>query len=220
MNDRERVRKEIERVGIVPVVRASSADEARLATQAVAEGGIPIVEITLTVPGAVALIADLVRHAAGVLVGAGTILDIKTARQCLDAGAQFLVCPGFDPETIKLANTEGVTIIAGALTPTEVINAWRAGADLIKIFPCAQVGGPSYIKALKGPLPQVSLLPTGGVNLATIRDFLYAGAAALGVGGELIQKEALQSREPSIISQLARQYAEAVNSVRSLQLQD
>lgn len=219
MSNKEEVRRQIEQVGIVPVVRASSADEARFAALAVAEGGIPIVEITMTVPGAVGLIASLVRQAPGVLVGAGTVLDAETARQCLDAGAQFLVSPGFDADTVKLANKEHVMVIAGALTPTEVISAWKAGADLVKIFPCAQVGGPSYIKALKGPLPQIPLMPTGGVNLNTVKDFLCAGAAALGVGGELIQKEALQSRKPGVITQLARQYAEAVRSARSVELQ-
>lgn len=219
MSNKEEVRRQIEQVGIVPVVRASSADEARFAALAVAEGGIPIVEITMTVPGAVGLIASLVRQAPGVLVGAGTVLDAETARQCLDAGAQFLVSPGFDADTVKLANKEHVMVIAGALTPTEVISAWKAGADLVKIFPCAQVGGPSYIKALKGPLPQIPLMPTGGVNLNTVKDFLSAGAAALGVGGELIQKEALQSRKPGVITQLARQYAEAVRSARSAELQ-
>ena len=201
-------------VGIVPVVRASSPEEARLAADAVAAGGIPIVEITMTVPGAVEVIGELVRHTRDVLIGAGTVLDAETARRCLDAGAEFLVTPGLDLPTIEFAVRSNKLIMAGALTPTEVITAWKAGADFVKIFPCAQVGGAKYIKALKGPLPDIPLVPTGGVNLETAADLLRAGAAALGVGGELVVKEALQSRQPEVIRDLARKYVEIVKRTR------
>jgi 2-dehydro-3-deoxyphosphogluconate aldolase/(4S)-4-hydroxy-2-oxoglutarate aldolase len=211
---KEDVRARILEIGIVPVVRASSSAEARFAAEAVRKGGIPIVEITMTVPGAIGVISELVRDMPEVLVGAGTVLDAEMARRCMDAGAQFLVSPGFDRETVGVAAKENIVIMAGALTPTEVITAWKAGSDFVKVFPCAQVGGASYIKALKGPLPQVPLVPTGGVNLETAASFILAGAAALGVGGELIQKEAIQARTPEVIEELARKFVGAVRNAR------
>jgi len=213
--ERREVRSRILEIGIVPVIRASSAEEGRFAAEAVARGGIPIVEITMTVPGAVEVIAELVRDLPDVLVGAGTVLDAEMARRCLDAGATFLVSPGLDLDTVKLAAKEKVVMMAGALTPTEVMAAWKAGADFVKIFPCAQVGGPAYIKALKGPFPQVPLVPTGGVNLETAADFLSAGAAALGVGGELIKKEAVQARRADVLEDLTRRFVRAVKEARS-----
>jgi len=207
---KQEVRSRILEVGIVPVIRASSAAEGRFAAEAVSRGGLPIVEITMTVPGAIEVISELVRDLPEVLVGAGTVLDAETARRCLDAGASFLVSPGLDLETVKLAVKEGVLIMAGALTPTEVMAAWKAGADFVKIFPCAQVGGPAYIKALRGPLPQVPLVPTGGVNLETAADFISAGAAALGVGGELIKKDLLQSRRADVLEDLTRNFVRVV----------
>jgi len=211
---KEEVRARILEIGIVPVVRASSSSGARFAAEAVRKGGIPIVEITMTVPGALGMISDLVRDMQDVLVGAGTVLDAEMARRCMDAGAQFLVSPGFDRETVELAARENIVIMAGALTPTEVITAWKAGSDFVKVFPCAQVGGASYIKALKGPLPQVPLVPTGGVNLDTAASFILAGAAALGVGGELIRKEAVHARQPEVIEDLARKFVSAVSNAR------
>jgi 2-dehydro-3-deoxyphosphogluconate aldolase/(4S)-4-hydroxy-2-oxoglutarate aldolase len=211
---KEEVRARILEIGIVPVVRASSSSGARFAAEAVRKGGIPIVEITMTVPGALGMISDLVRDMQDVLVGAGTVLDAEMARRCMDAGAQFLVSPGFDRETVELAARENIVIMAGALTPTEVITAWKAGSDFVKVFPCAQVGGASYIKALKGPLPQVPLVPTGGVNLDTAASFILAGAAALGVGGELIRKEAVHARQPEVIEDLARKFLSAVSNAR------
>src|SRR5437764_4280828 len=197
--DKQRVREMIVEIGIVPVVRASSPREARMAADAVCEGGIPIVEITMTVPGAVDVIRELTKSGSSdVLVGAGTVLNAEAARRCLDAGAQFLVSPGLNLKTVELAVREGKLIMAGALTPTEVITAWEAGADFVKIFPCGQVGGAKYIKALKGPLPQIPLVPTGGVNLNTAGEFIEAGAAALGGGGELVQAEALKAGKPEI----------------------
>jgi 2-dehydro-3-deoxyphosphogluconate aldolase / (4S)-4-hydroxy-2-oxoglutarate aldolase len=215
--DKETVRDRITQVGIVPVVRASSSSEARLAAEAVCEGGIPIVEITMTVPGAIEVIRELAKHAAssGLLIGAGTVLNVDTARRCLDAGAQFLVSPGFNLHTVELAGREGKLIMAGALTPTEVITAWEAGSDFVKVFPCGQVGGAKYIKALKGPLPQIPLVPTGGVNLTTAAEFLEAGAAALGIGGELVPPAALRSGNAEIIIENARQFLSIVKHTRA-----
>ena len=212
------VRKRIEDIGIVPVIRASSPAEARFAAEAIWHGGISIAEITMTVPGALDVIAELVRTTPEVLVGAGTVLNPEAARRCLDAGAKFLVTPGLNVKTVELAVKEGVPIMAGALTPTEVIPAWEAGADFVKIFPCSQVGGASYIRALKGPLPDVPLVPTGGVNLDTAADFLVAGAAALGVGSELLQREALRTRNAELLRTLAGKFAGIVKSVRQQHL--
>jgi len=212
---KQEVRERIEQVGIVPVIRATSAEEALFAAEAVHDGGIPIVEITMTVPGALGVISRLVKELPKVLVGAGTVLDRKMARKCADAGAQFLVTPGFDAGTVAAAKKMNLLIMAGALTPTEVIAAWKSGADFVKVFPCGNLGGPNYIKALKGPLPQVPLVPTGGVNLETAPEYLRAGAAALGVGGELIHKEALTARRAEFIRGLASQFVQLVKESRN-----
>jgi 2-dehydro-3-deoxyphosphogluconate aldolase/(4S)-4-hydroxy-2-oxoglutarate aldolase len=214
--NKQKVRDRIAEIGVVPVVRASSSREALIAAEAVCQGGIPIVEITMTVPGAVEVIRELSKSSGSeVLIGAGTVLDPETARRCLDAGAQFLVSPGLNLQTVELAAREKVLIMAGALTPTEVITAWNAGSDFVKIFPCGQVGGAKYIKALKGPLPQIPLVPTGGVNLNTAAEFIEAGAAALGVGGELVQAEALKSGKSQIIVENARKFVEIVKQTRA-----
>lgn len=209
------ITKKIVDIGVVPVVRASSAAQAIAAAEAVCAGGISVVEVTMTVPGAVEVIAQLVKTmSSAVLVGAGTVLNADSARRCLDAGAQFLVSPGFDLETVKFANGKGVLIMAGALTPTEVITAWNAGSDFVKIFPCGNVGGAKYIKALKGPLPQIPMIPTGGVNLNTAAEFIQAGSAALGIGGELILAAALKSGNMREITELAKQYISIVREAR------
>ncbi len=203
-------------IGIVPVVRASSAREARIAADAVCEGGIPIVEITMTVPGAVDVIRELAKGGAtDVLVGAGTVLNTEAARRCIDAGAQFLVSPGLNLQTVELAVREEMLMMAGALTPTEVMAAWEAGSDFVKIFPCGQMGGAKYIKALKGPFPQVPFVPTGGVNLNTAAEFIEAGAVALGIGGELVQAEALKAGEPEVIVENARKFLAIVRQTRA-----
>lgn len=213
---KEAVRQRILDIGIVPVVRASSAREAHLAAEAVCKGGIPIVEITMTVPGAIEVIRDLSQSCGSeVLIGAGTVLNPTDAQRCLEAGAQFLVSPGFNQATVALAVREEILMMAGALTPTEVMAAWSAGADFVKVFPCGQVGGAKYIKALRSPLPQVPLVPTGGVNLATAADFIEAGAAALGVGGELCHAEALKSNRPEVITETARKFMEIVSATRA-----
>jgi 2-dehydro-3-deoxyphosphogluconate aldolase/(4S)-4-hydroxy-2-oxoglutarate aldolase len=208
---KEEVRRRILEIGIIPVVRAHSAEHALMASFAVAAGGIPIVEVTLTVPGAVEVIAELTRTVGGdVLIGAGTVLDADDAQACLDAGAQFIVSPGFDRDTVDLAKEAGVLTMAGALTPTEVITAWKAGSDFVKVFPCGNVGGPSYIKALKAALPRIPMIPTGGVNLITAAQFLAAGACALGIGGDLISASALERGAPEEITEAARQYVAVV----------
>ncbi len=214
--DKQTVRDRIIEIGIVPVVRASSPREARIAADAVCEGGIPIVEITMTVPGAVDVIRELTKGGTSdVLVGAGTVLNVEAARRCLDAGAQFLVSPGLNLQVVELAVREGKLMMAGALTPTEVITAWEAGSDFVKVFPCGLVGGAKYIKALKGPFPQVPLVPTGGVNLNTVAEFIEAGAAALGIGGELVQAEALKANKPEVIVENARKFFAMIRQARA-----
>ncbi|HEV2733163.1 MAG TPA: bifunctional 4-hydroxy-2-oxoglutarate aldolase/2-dehydro-3-deoxy-phosphogluconate aldolase [Terriglobales bacterium] len=214
--DKQKVRDRIAEIGVIPVVRASSTRQAMIAAEAVCEGGIPIVEVTMTVPGAVDVIRELKKSSpTEVLIGAGTVLDIEMAGRCVKAGAQFLVSPGLDVQTVEFAVREGILMMAGALTPTEVINAWNAGSDFVKIFPCGQVGGPKYIKALKGPLPQIPLVPTGGVNLNTAAEFIEAGAAALGIGGELVQSDALKSGKPEIIVENARKFLAIVKQARA-----
>jgi 2-dehydro-3-deoxyphosphogluconate aldolase / (4S)-4-hydroxy-2-oxoglutarate aldolase len=202
--------------GIVPVIRASSPQKALMAVDALRASGIAIAEITLTVPGAEKVIESLRKRFDGdLLVGAGSVLDVEGAKRCLDAGAQFIVSPGFDAATVEFVAANQVLMMAGALTPTEVIRAWKTGADLVKVFPCNAVGGPSYIKALKGPLPQVPMVPTGGVNLKTAADFIKAGSEALGVGGELVQASALDNGTPALITDLGRQFLEIVQSARN-----
>lgn len=186
-----------------------------MAAEAVSEGGIPVVEITMTVPGAVDVIRELAKsNASKILIGAGTVLDAEAARRCRDAGAQFLVSPALNLETVEFAVRENILIMAGALTPTEIVKAWKAGADFVKVFPCGQVGGAKYIKAIKGPLPHIPLVPTGGVNLNTAAEFLEAGAEALGVGSELVPAAALKSGKPEIIVETARKFAAIVKTTR------
>ena len=215
MMKREEVRARLEEIGIVPVVRVSSAEEARFAAEAVASGGIPIVEITMTVPGANEVISHLVRSAPEMIVGAGSVLDAEMARFCVDEGAKFLTSEGFDLEVVEFAVKEGVVVFPGALTPTEVIAAWKAASDFVKVFPCAQLGGDSYIRALKAALPQVPLIAAGGVNQLTAGNLILAGAAALGVGRELIPKEAIQQRRAGWVRELAQRFLGLVKTARS-----
>lgn len=208
--------RRIEEVGIVPVVRAPSADLAIRACEALLAGGISIFEITMTVPDAPGVIRSLVaRFKGSAVVGAGTVLSAEDARSCIDAGAQFIVSPGLDLPTIEAAHERDVPIMPGALTPTEVITAWKAGSDMVKIFPCSAVGGAKYLRALKGPLPQVKMLPTGGVSLATVHEFIAAGAAALGVGTELVDIKALAAGQDATLTERARELVQAVAAARS-----
>jgi 2-dehydro-3-deoxyphosphogluconate aldolase/(4S)-4-hydroxy-2-oxoglutarate aldolase len=203
-------------IGIIPVVRAMSPAQAMAAAEAVCKGGIPTVEVTMTVPGAIDVIAQLAKSVGkDVIIGAGTVLDGEAARRCLGAGAAYLVSPGFNPDMVQAGVDAGVPVIAGALTPSELMAATRAGADFIKIFPCAQVGGAAYIKALRGPFPRTPLIPTGGVNLQTAAAFLKAGATALGVGGELVEKSALEGGRTEVIVENARKFVEIVAQTRA-----
>jgi 2-dehydro-3-deoxyphosphogluconate aldolase/(4S)-4-hydroxy-2-oxoglutarate aldolase len=206
--------KLIEEIGIIPAIRVSSAEEAHFAAEAIAGGGIPIVEITMTVQEAVALIKHLVTHHQNLLVGAGTVLDTETARRCVDAGAGFITAPSFDGNIVDFAVKQEICVLPGALTPTEVVTAWRAGGDLVKVFPCAQVGGDKYIKALKAALPQIPLIAAGGVNQQTATNFILSGATAIGVGSELVPPEAVHLRESERIRELARRFVVFVKEAR------
>jgi 2-dehydro-3-deoxyphosphogluconate aldolase / (4S)-4-hydroxy-2-oxoglutarate aldolase len=214
---REETRQRIVSVGIVPVIRASTAKKAFMAVEALCKGGIPVVEVTLTVPGAEEVIESLRKDsAAGLLVGAGTVTDVAGARRCLDAGAQFIVSPGLDLETAAFVISQRVLMIAGALTPSEILAARKAGADVVKIFPCSAVGGASYIKSLRGPFPKIPFIPTGGVNLKTAADFIHAGSEALGVGSELVPASALEAGRPEEITALAKEFVEIVREARAV----
>lgn len=212
---REQICRTICEIGIVPVIRAASAEQGRAAAEAVHRGGIRTIEITMTVPGAIRVLEKLA-DAMGdqVLLGAGTILDPETARAAILAGAQFLVAPSLNTRVIEMARRYSKTVLPGALTPTEVLSAWEAGADFVKVFPAGSVGGPKYIKALKAPFPQVELVPTGGVNLETATDFLLAGSAALGVGGELVDAKALKAGKLEVIEENARKFLACVRQAR------
>ncbi len=208
----------IKETGVIPVVRAASADEAMRAIEAIKEGGVSVLEITMTVPGAVRVIEEVsTRYGSDVLVGAGTVLDQETARACILAGAQFVVSPTLDSDTIACCRTYGVAVMPGALTPTEVLQAWRAGADLVKVFPANALGGPDYIKSLKAPLPQIELVPTGGVSLKTAAEFIKAGASALGVGSDLVDLKAIREGRGGVITERARQFVASVKEARATQ---
>jgi 2-dehydro-3-deoxyphosphogluconate aldolase/(4S)-4-hydroxy-2-oxoglutarate aldolase len=212
---KETLRRILE-AGVIPVIRVSSAGEALDAARAVREGGLAVIEITMTVAGAVDVIREVDRSLGkDVLVGAGTVLDTAAAEKVLDAGARFVVSPVFDAGVVATAKRRGAVVIPGALTPTEILAAWSAGADMVKVFPVSQMGGPAYIKALKGPLPHVPLVPTGGVNLQNVGDFFRAGAAAVGVGGELIDKKAVAEKNFGLIAETARKFLDEVRKSRS-----
>jgi 2-dehydro-3-deoxyphosphogluconate aldolase / (4S)-4-hydroxy-2-oxoglutarate aldolase len=212
---KEEIRQQIIDIGIVPVLRVSSPKLALAAAEAVLAGGIPIVEVTMTIPKAVDVIRELVMSmSSDVIVGAGTVLDVQSAQRCLDSGAQFLVSPVFDLETIKLANSAGKLMMAGALTPSEIVNAWSRGSDFVKVFPCGNVGGPKYIQALRGPLPHIPLIPTGGVSLDNAAAFITAGASALGVGSELISESELKAGNPRHVTRTAKRFVTIVQEAR------
>jgi 2-dehydro-3-deoxyphosphogluconate aldolase/(4S)-4-hydroxy-2-oxoglutarate aldolase len=207
----ERIRE----TGVIPVVRAKSADEAMRAIDAIREGGISVLEITMTVPGAVKVIEEVAsRYGNDALVGAGTVLDPETATACVSAGAQFVVSPALNPDTIAYCQKHGVVVLPGALTPTEVVQAWNAGADFVKVFPAGAVGGANYLKALKAPLPHIEMVPTGGVNINTAGDFIRAGAAALGVGSDLVDLNAIREGQAALITERAKQFVEIVREAR------
>jgi len=214
--NKEELRARVEEVGIVPVIRTASADDARFAVEEVANGGIPIVEVTMTVPGAIAVIRDLVKTVPEVILGAGTVVDPDTAQQCIDAGAQFISNPALDIPTVELvAKNPKAIILSGGLTPTEVLNAWKAGADFVKVFPCSLVGSDNYIRTLKRPFPQIPLIAGGGVNQQNAAHYLLAGVAALSVGKELIPKESMLLHKPDRIRELTKRFATIVRTTRA-----
>jgi 2-dehydro-3-deoxyphosphogluconate aldolase/(4S)-4-hydroxy-2-oxoglutarate aldolase len=214
--DKREVCTRIQEIGILPSVRVASRDLALFAAETVYASGIPIVEITLTVPGALEVIADLANRYPDMVVGAGTVLDEESARRCVDAGARFLTSPGLVRKVVSYAKLTGVAVLPGALTPTEIIAAWKAGSDFVKVFPTVHVGGSQYIRALKVPLPQIPLIATGGVNQLTASDFILAGATAIGLGGELLPTEALHFRQENRIHELARRFLSMVKDARAL----
>lgn len=213
--NKEYVHARIEEIGIIPAVRLRSADHARYAAEALHRAGIPIAEITMTVPDALKVISDLAGSLPEMVVGAGTVLDVETAQKCVDAGAKFLTSTGFVPEVAEFARRKNVLVIPGALTPSEVIQAWKAGADFIKIFPCGPLGGDNYIRALKAPFPRVPMVAAGGVNQQTALGYILAGASALGVGGELIPREALEQKQEERVHELARRFLAKVKEGRN-----
>jgi 2-dehydro-3-deoxyphosphogluconate aldolase / (4S)-4-hydroxy-2-oxoglutarate aldolase len=209
------VRARIEEIGIIPAIRVSTPDRAEFAVEALTRVGIPLAEITMTVPDALNVISEMSRGLPDTVIGAGTVLDVETARRCLDAGASFLTSPGFVPEVVEFALKNDLVVFPGALTPTEVITAWKAGSDFVKVFPCALVGGYHYIRTLKVPLPQIPLIASGGVNQQTAFDFILAGSCALGIGGELVPHEALYKRNENQIRELARRFLNMVKDARA-----
>jgi 2-dehydro-3-deoxyphosphogluconate aldolase/(4S)-4-hydroxy-2-oxoglutarate aldolase len=212
--------RRIGEIGIVPVVRAATVDEAKLAVQAICAGGIPVVEITMTVPDAVAVIREVAQqYGSSVLIGAGTVTTGEQAELSIRAGAQFLVSPGLAITVLSVAQACATLAIPGALTPTELMNAQENGARLVKVFPCGNVGGPKYLRSLKGPFPKAALIPTGGVNATNAADYIAAGAFALGVGGDLIDATALRDRNLERITSASRELVKAVASARQTLLE-
>jgi 2-dehydro-3-deoxyphosphogluconate aldolase/(4S)-4-hydroxy-2-oxoglutarate aldolase len=208
-------KRTMERIGIVPVLRARSADEGRALVEALVAGGITVIEITMTVPGAVELLRDLKKFWGDqLLLGSGTVTDAKQAEATIDAGAEFVVSPSFHPEVVETTKRLGKVSLPGALTPTEVITAWRAGADYVKIFPCSAMGGAPYLKSLLAPFPELQLIPTGGVTLQSAADFLKAGARALGVGTDLVNAAAIAEGKPEKVTATAKAYLEILQKFR------
>jgi 2-dehydro-3-deoxyphosphogluconate aldolase/(4S)-4-hydroxy-2-oxoglutarate aldolase len=211
----EDVIRKVGEIGIIPVVRAASVEEANRAVEAICAGGIPVVEITMTVPNAITVIRELVQRRGGdVLIGAGTVTNAEQAESCVRAGAQFLVSPGLSTSVLSVARVNNRLAIPGALTPTELMNAQELGARLIKIFPCGNLGGPKYLKSLKAPFPHAQLIPTGGVNAANAAEFMAAGAYALGVGADLVDAAALREGNLEKITSAAKELVQAVASAR------
>jgi 2-dehydro-3-deoxyphosphogluconate aldolase/(4S)-4-hydroxy-2-oxoglutarate aldolase len=212
---KDTVRKLIEDIGIIPSIRVSSADDALFAAEAISSSGIPILEVTMTVPGAIEVIAQLARNHPEIAVGAGTVPDLEHAKRCLGAGAAFLTTPNLDVEMVDFARKQNIVVFPGAMTPTEVATAWKAGADFVKVFPCAPLGGPAYIRRLKSPFPDIRLIAAGGVTQHTAADFIRSGSAAIGVGRDLIQPDAIKRRERNWIVELSHRFLKMVQAARS-----
>jgi 2-dehydro-3-deoxyphosphogluconate aldolase / (4S)-4-hydroxy-2-oxoglutarate aldolase len=213
---KQELRSRVNEVGLVPVIRTSSAGDARFAVEEVAQGGIPIIEVTMTVPGAIEVIREIVKNVPKVIIGAGTVLDRVTARECIDAGAQFISNPALDIPTVELvAKNPDVLMLSGALTPTEIVTAWKAGSDFVKIFPCALMGGDNYVRMLRRPFPDIPLIAGGGITQQNAAHYLLAGASALSVGKELIPRESMLLHKPDRIRELTRRFAGIVKSTRA-----
>jgi len=211
----EEIGKRINEIGIVPCARVKNPDHVRFAAETLYAAGIPVLEVPLTVPKAVEAIEELATRFPDLIVGAGTVLDEASAQRCLDAGARFITSPGLVPGVVACAKRADVCVFPGALTPSEVIAAWTAGADFVKIFPAATAGGPNYIRALEVPLPQIPLIVTGGVSQLTAFDYILAGARAIGVGNELLPKDALERLQADRIHELARRFLIMVKEARA-----
>ncbi len=207
--------KVIEEIGIVPSIRLSSVDDARFAIDTVYAAGVPIVEVTMTIPNALDIIRSLANSRRGVLVGAGTVLDATTATQCIDAGAEFITSPGFSRDVVETTRKRGILALPGAVTPTDVMAAREAGVAMVKVFPCAEFGGPALIRALRAPFPDAKFVAAGGVNQLTVADFIRAGAIAVGVGGELIPRRAVEQHDRAWIAELVHRFRHAVYEARA-----
>ncbi len=205
----------LQEIGLVPVLRAESVEKALALATAIAAGGVTVLEVTMTVPGAMQVMRKLAEDRPDILIGAGTVLDAETARMCILEGAKFVVSPALNVKTIEMCHRYSVPVLPGALTPTEIVTAWQAGADVVKVFPASAMGGAKYLTALKGPLPQIELIPTGGVSLATAAEFLQAGAYALGVGSDLVDAKAMAAGKPEVVTETARKYLAIVKEFRA-----
>ncbi len=211
----ETTQETLERVGLIPVLRAKNAAQGHAVVEAMIAGGVTVVEVTMTVPGAVDLLKELKKeYGAKLLLGSGTVTTADQCQATIDAGAEFVVSPSLHPEVIATTKRNGKISCPGALTPTEVITAWNAGADYVKIFPCSALGGAPYLKALLAPFPHLKVIPTGGVTLATAESFLRAGARALGVGGDLVNLAAIDEGHAERITETARAYLKIIAEVR------
>jgi 2-dehydro-3-deoxyphosphogluconate aldolase/(4S)-4-hydroxy-2-oxoglutarate aldolase len=213
--DKAAVLLALREIGLVPVLRAASVQEALALATAIAAGGVTVLEITMTVPGAIQVMRKLAEERPDILIGAGTVLDPETARMCILEGAKFVVSPALNLKTIEMCHRYAVPVLPGALTPTEIVTAWQAGADVIKVFPASAMGGAKYLQSIKAPLPQVELIPTGGVSLATAKDFLEAGAFALGVGADLVNAKAMAEGKPEVVTESAQRYLAMVREFRA-----
>ena len=214
--NKEQLQNRVQEIGLIPVIRTSSAEDARFAVEEVSHGGIPLIEVTMTVPGAIEVIRDVVKHVPDVILGAGTVLDVDTARRCIDAGAQFIGSPALDIPTVEfVAKNSHVIMMAGAMTPSEVLNARKAGADFVKLFPCSLIGADSYIRALRRPFPDIPLIAGGGITQQNAAHYLLAGASALSIGKELIPHESMLLHKPDRIRELTRRFASIVRSSRA-----
>jgi 2-dehydro-3-deoxyphosphogluconate aldolase/(4S)-4-hydroxy-2-oxoglutarate aldolase len=213
---KEQLIAQVREVGLVPVIRTSSAEDARFAVEEVSHGGIPLIEVTMTVPGAIDVIRDMAKSVSNVIIGAGTVLDKETARQCIDAGAQFIGSPALDIPTVEfVAKQDNVIMMSGALTPTEVLNAYKAGSDFVKLFPCSLMGGDLYVRALRRPFPDIPLIAGGSITQQNAAHYLLAGAAALSVGKELVPLESMLLHKPDRIRELTRRFVTIVRSSRA-----